>query len=465
MATLVLVEGILSGTTWDIVKAAHAQKIKVFAVAQRPERFTHVADWFEEVLPCDTSQAEAIVEAVYGKVPDLAGLTSTQDNFMPQANEAARRLGLPCLATDVLQSVQDKSLTRDLLAEGLLAKVNPRYRVLTADNRALGDLSEIGQQVVVKPAELFGSILVRRFDGPAGVEDFVAECFDRHGIEGAVLVEEYVAGVEVSAEVYNGRCYGLTEVFIAEGEGGMIEAGQVHPWKADPALYRRGCAIAEGVAEVLGISWGPAHIQFRVRDGEFYLLEVNSRLGGGIVVRIVKEATGIDLATMHVCELVNRTPPPVAGSRDRECFAAGIFLLASTERSGTLVEWEGVEQARAVPGVTDTFLLVPAGNHVTVGHSNMDRLAYVTAVGDSREAVLDSIHRGLGSMKPRFHKDPGSQGAAAGLDALSLKTRSYGTKRAMATAHQAPTSRAPVAAHAEPVVVGGGAVEPEPGVS
>lgn len=75
---------------------------------------------------------------------------------------------------------------------------------------------------------------------------------------------------------------------------------------------------------------------------------------------------------------------PVLPERTSGC--AGIRFL-TTERSGTLVAVDGVDAARALPGVEQVTVTARPGTHVAPAVDAYGRLGHVIAVGDCAQEV------------------------------------------------------------------------------
>jgi biotin carboxylase len=113
-----------------------------------------------------------------------------------------------------------------------------------------------------------------------------------------------------------------------------------------------------------------------------------------MIPRMVEEATGIDLITLMVAKAAGR---PVDTRAKRRRFAAIRFLVAS--RDGRLVGVDGVEQAKAVPGVVDVGLHHPIGKDIVVRHSFQDRLGYVIASAEEGSVASQAAEIGLRTLE------------------------------------------------------------------
>jgi biotin carboxylase len=126
-------------------------------------------------------------------------------------------------------------------------------------------------------------------------------------------------------------------------------------------------------------------------------VEVNPRLAGGMIPRMVQAATGVDLIAATVARAAGR-PPSLAPVHH---WAAAIrFLVAET--GGRLVEIRGLDEARRVPGVVEAGLTRQPGAELVLRQSFEDRLGYVVAAGTDGGAAAAAAEAGLLALKARI---------------------------------------------------------------
>jgi len=124
-----------------------------------------------------------------------------------------------------------------------------------------------------------------------------------------VLVEDFIAGLEVTVSVLCGEALPVIQIVP---KGGFYDyrakytAGQTEyllPAPLDPLLYRRLQEVSVNACEILGCR-GAARVDFMVREREFYCLEVNTIPGmteTSLLPKAAREA-GIDFTAL--CERI-----------------------------------------------------------------------------------------------------------------------------------------------------------------
>ncbi len=186
---------------------------------------------------------------------------------------------LPYTGSGVLASsmAMDKVVTKKLLVYH--GQPTPAFAVCTAADLESGDLPACPPlPVVVKPAREGSTIgigLVREMSELLGA---VHEAL-RH--DQLVLIEEFIAGREVTVGVIDGEALPIVEVVP---EGGFYDyeakytSGRTEyllPAPLASGLYQKLQQAAVEVFNILGCS-GAARIDFMVRDDEFFCLEINT---------------------------------------------------------------------------------------------------------------------------------------------------------------------------------------------
>jgi hypothetical protein len=148
--------------------------------------------------------------------------------------------------------------------------------------------------------------------------------------------------------------------------------------------------VAEAV-RVLGLREGPVHAEARVDGGEVWFLEVAARTIGGLCARSLRFGLGTTLEDLVLRHAVGRLPDD-PGRMARERAAAGAFMVP-IPRAGTLVRIDGVDAARAVPGIEGFEQTIPDGRGVRPLPEGDRYLAFLFARAATPAEVEDALRR------------------------------------------------------------------------
>lgn len=393
----VLVESNTTGTGRDFAEAARRHGLRPVLLARSPARYPYAAELGLDTRELDTGSAAAVTAACHELPPaGLAGITSSSEYFMHTAATVAGALGLPAPAAAAVARCRDKATQRQWLSECDVPV--PDFAVCRTRAQAHGAARAIAAPVVVKPVAGSGSVGVRACADP----DTAAAWADHLLANSLVLVEREIDGPEYSAEVLDGEVVGLTAKHLG-ARPYFVETGHDFPAPVTARVAERLTRVARDAVHALGLVTGPAHVELRLNDdGDPYIIEVNPRLAGGLIPRLVRYATGRDLVGEVVAGLSGR---PVRPANTGNRHASIRFLVPP--RSGVVRDVNGLDLARAVPGVVETSSTLTAGMPIRIENSFSDRKGYVIGVSGAADTAGEIADRAVARIVIEY-QEPGS---------------------------------------------------------
>lgn len=260
-----------------------------------------------DVIQCDTSSLETLSAIVRG-IGNVRFVASTSDAYIEIAARLSERLETPGNNAVAVARCRDKLQLQDLF---WMAEVPyPRtVHVRAADpgtapgaassmsstpsassDPAVGserptlrdELAELRYPLIVKPRQGTGSIGVRQIASFEAMPD---------GSAGDLLCQEFIAGQEFSVESFtdaNGhQLLGITRKFVSKPPH-FLELGHVFPAQLDIDLQERIGRIVCRALDAVGYTFGPAHTEVKVCGGAIYIIEINARLAGGMIPRLME---------------------------------------------------------------------------------------------------------------------------------------------------------------------------------
>jgi biotin carboxylase len=400
----VLVESNTTGSGRLFCGNARRMGLRPVLLARDPDRYPYVEADGIESRRLDTTSLAAVREACANLPGVIAGVTSSSEYFIGISSEVARSLGRPHPDPAAIAVCRNKGRQRERLRDRGLP--GPRFATAGTADEAVAAAAAMALPVVVKPVAGSGSVGVRRCADLDEVSAAAAMALAGElalASPPAVLIEEYLDGVEYSVETFDRTVIGITRKHLGP-EPYFVEIG--HDF---PAVLEPGAAAAIGQAAVsallaLGLGWGGAHVELRTTAAGPRIVEVNPRLAGGMIPRMVQESTGIDMISCHVAKAAGLAELP----RATRALAASIrFLVAPV--AGRLAEVRGVPAAQQVPGVVEVGLTRAAGHDIVLQHSFQDRLGYVIASGADVAIAARAAEEGLRALQPRIDTIAGSE--------------------------------------------------------
>jgi len=210
---------------------------------------------------------------------------------------ALEEAGIPILGTspDAIDLAEDRERFAKLVDK--LQLKQPENGIAYSGEEALAVAHRIGYPVLLRPSYVLGGRAMEIVDSDAQLENYIATAVDVSG-DSPVLVDQYLRdAIECDVDVL---CDG-TDVVVA-GVMQHIEEAGVHsgdsacslpPYSLPDNIVAELERQGEALARSLGVC-GLMNVQFAVKDGEVYLIEVNPRASR--TVPFVAKATGSQIA-------------------------------------------------------------------------------------------------------------------------------------------------------------------------
>ncbi|MER6343558.1 ATP-grasp domain-containing protein [Streptomyces sp. NPDC001595] len=339
------------------------------------------------ILPADTRDGASVAEALrpLRDSGELCGVLAVIDYYVPVVAEAAHALGLPGLDPEAARAARNKLRTREICAEAGVPA--PRFVRAASRDQAAAAAATVGLPCVVKPLTEAASIGVRLCrtadEVVAHYAELTATETDMRGMRkpGGVLVEEYLTGFEVSVETFTTEAgpqvVGVTDKSLA-AHPYFVETGETFPTQLPAAVRDEAERCALDALKAIGHDFGAAHVEIKMTADGPRLVEINARMGGAQIGRVIHEATGLDLLGEVIKAHAGRRPDLTA---PRSGAAASRYLTAADD--GTLRGFSGRDLVDRLPGVVTVDLYARPGAEVRRARSNADVLGHLVVRADT----------------------------------------------------------------------------------
>ena len=227
---------------------------------------------FEHVM--EILRVEQENGTLHGVIVQLGGQTPLK---LANALEAE---GIPILGTtpDAIDLAEDRERFQDLVNR--LGLKQPRNGIASTDEQAMEIAKEIGYPLVIRPSYVLGGRAMEIVRDTPQLERYIREAVVVSG-DSPVLLDSYLSGaIEIDVDAI---CDG-TQVHVA-GIMQHIEEAGVHsgdsacslpPYSLPPGIIAQLRSQTKALALALNVV-GLMNIQFAVKDGDIYLIEVNPR--------------------------------------------------------------------------------------------------------------------------------------------------------------------------------------------
>ncbi|MDR1787671.1 MAG: ATP-grasp domain-containing protein [Treponema sp.] len=376
---LILGAGFLQGPA---IRIAQDLGLEVTAVDGNPDAPCAAwADRFEAIDLKDKERIEALARKLKALPGGLSGVMTCGTDFSAPVAWVAERLGLPGIPYEAALAASDKALMRRVFADAGVP--SPAFTVCGAPPEAP---PAFGFPVVVKPCDNMGGRGCRKAGSLDALRCAVSEAlpFSRSG---RVIVEEYMDGPEFSADalVYDGKITlcGLADRHIFFPPY-FVEMGHTMPTNLEAGRAEALCqAFYQGI-RALGITRGAAKGDLKLTAKGPMIGEIAARLSGGFMSGwTYPYSSGVEPIRGAIRIAIGRDPGSLAPTRAYTSAERAFISLP-----GKIRAIEGVERARAVPGLREFSLRVSAGSRVSFPENNVSKCGNAVSCRERRDDAI-----------------------------------------------------------------------------
>jgi len=211
--------------------------------------------------------------------------------------QALQDAGIPILGTspDAIDLAEDRERFAALINK--LGLLQPANGIARSRDEAIAVAERIGYPVLMRPSYVLGGRAMEIVDGPLQLDDYIQTAVQVSG-DSPVLIDQYLRdAIEVDVDAISDG----TDVVVAGVLQHIEEAGvhsgdsacSIPPYSLTPAIIAEIEKQTAALAKALSVV-GLMNIQFAVKGGQVYLIEVNPRASR--TVPFVAKAIGAPLA-------------------------------------------------------------------------------------------------------------------------------------------------------------------------
>ena len=210
---------------------------------------------------------------------------------------ALEREGIPILGTspDAIDLAEDRERFAKLVNK--LKLMQPMNGIAKSRDEAAAVAARIGYPVLLRPSYVLGGRAMEIVDSEAQLDDYIATAVNVSG-DSPVLVDQYLrdaveCDVDVVADGFEVRIAGVMQHIEEAGVHSGDSACTLPPYSLPADIITEMERQATELAKALKVR-GLMNVQFAVKDGDVYLIEVNPRASR--TVPFVAKAIGQPIA-------------------------------------------------------------------------------------------------------------------------------------------------------------------------
>lgn len=343
----------------------------------------------DEYFNVSTIDIEGVAEVAKTFTPDGI-MTLATDMPMRSIARAVEVCGLHGITMDTAVKSTDKGeMIKAFREHGV---EHPWYFVVSTPEEIKEISMKVDYPCIMKPTDNSGSRGVVLCNSATELEkEYSYTRGESRG--GAVIIEEYLRGSEVSVElmVVDGKVNVLQVTDkLTTGAPHFVEMGHSQPSALQIDDVESIKDLAKRAVTAVGIVNGPAHVEIMLTEKGPRMIELGARMGGDcITTHLVPLSTGIDMVGAVIAQACGDSPD--IESR----FNKGSAIRYFSAPKGVISEIKGVEEAMGIDGVREISFVKSVGDTVCDVGSSTDRVGFVIAQADTAEGAVEICERVL----------------------------------------------------------------------
>lgn len=271
---------IIGGGEIADIYAVKARKIGVKTICFSLPEGAVAKDDVDKFYPINIFEKDELVKIC--REEKINGVIPTTELTISIATYIAQQLGLNGNNLEVMTNITSKNWVRDHLQNTKLIR-QPKY-LFIPNKYKIPSFENIEFPVIVKPTSEGGKRGINVVYKLSDLSDAVNNAFEVDQRNHGIIIEQFLThGMECSVEGLS--YYGDHQIIqitqnLSSGAPHCVELGHSQP--ADISIEMRKKVI-NAIKELLnrvGFKNGATHTEIKIVDGNIYLMELNSRIGG-----------------------------------------------------------------------------------------------------------------------------------------------------------------------------------------
>ncbi|MBS4206946.1 ATP-grasp domain-containing protein [Bacillus sp. FJAT-50079] len=404
MNAIVFIGSHTFGTSFDALTVAKEMGYSVILFTNKKHHTEYSFPTVDHLIfindPFDREQILKPLSRLQIEGIKICACISFIDPFVSFAAELAIELGLSSMSAQSLKRMENKICVREKLKD---LPTSPFYAVLEK-NTSIESFYEANQPLfpcILKPPISNGSKHIQFIDTIRKWK-MGTKLLRKRYPDLPILVEEFISGPQYLIEVivydHEVKIVGVIEQETASDHS-FIMIGYQYPAILVDDDYVNLLQSVEEIIEQLELANGGCHLEMKLSDGKWKLIEINPRMSGGMMNEIIEKGTGINLIkevlTLHLGE------QPMLEKKEKQSVYAKYITVRSP---GTLLRVTGQDKALMHEGVSGVYIKPLNGNILIPPSSMGHRYACIIATAISPDKAKQIAL--LAAKEIKFYLEP-----------------------------------------------------------
>jgi len=404
MQTIVFIETNKSGSSREAIKAAEGLGYFTVLLTNR-QKYLHQRTEFPEVHQMilvqlsNYNEIKKNLSKLQRQGKRIKGIFSFVHSYVHVAASLSEEFCSSVVSTDSILKMENKVLTRELLKGH---PNSPHYALYNPDDFSIEDFIDQAKDylpLIVKCPTSAGSKDVMLANNEDQLKLAIQDLLKKHE---QILLEEYLEGPQYLIEVlvHNGKVHivAIIEQQITLFHRFIVTGYCLLP-NINQRMYNRIFETVSSILHAFQMRNGACHLEMRLVNGVWKLIEINPRISGGAMNRIIEVGYGINLVEETI-QLMLGNEPCLTKKHSKYVYAHYLTV----DSKGKLSKVTGKELSSQYPGVEEVYIKPRKGQIVRPPLSMGDRCGYILASSNSKmEAKRMAIRA---SSNITFYLDP-----------------------------------------------------------
>ncbi|WP_342511550.1 ATP-grasp domain-containing protein [Sporosarcina sp. FSL K6-1522] len=386
MKTIIFIGTNKSGSSREAIKAAERLGYFTILFTNNEKQLRQRKEYTDvhEMIFLDTnnlSEMEKEIMVLQSKGKDIKTIVSFIDSNVHRASILCDAFCKNVTSSKAIGIMENKEQTRTFLNN---QPYTPKFFVIKPGETIAFETitTQLDLPVVVKSPKSTGSKDVLLAKGKEQFEKHTANLLEKNPNE-SIIIEEYIEGDQYLVEAL--ICTSKVQIagimkqeitrgkrFIITGYGVLVDV----PIEVQVGIE----AVLNSVISQFDIQNGALHLELRRSANGWKLIEINPRISGGAMNKMLQAAFGFNLVEETLKLYLGGNP-----SIQPRCMNHVFTQYLVVSKKGTLGKVTGKQRARNSPGVIEVYVKPKKGTKLMPPLSMGHRYAYVIAAGPSME--------------------------------------------------------------------------------
>lgn len=348
----------------------------------------------------DYDQVKKIIIKILKQGKQINGILSFIDPFVHVAAVLSEEFCPGVVSADPIRKMEDKVLTRELLKD---LPMSPHYAIFSPGDslEVFIDKQKRYLPLIVKSPLSTGSKDVLLANDENQLKQSMLKLLIKKE-NTQILLEEYLTGPQylIEALVHNGKVHiiAIIEQEITFSKR-FIVTGYCLLADIDQDFYDKIYETVSSILQAFEMKNGACHLELRLVQGTWKLIEINPRISGGAMNRIIETAYGINLVEETI-QLFLGNDPYLFKKQNKYVYCHYITINSK----GRLMKVTGKNRCSQYHGVEEVYIKPRKGMILRPPLSMGDRYAYVIASSDAKEEAKRIAKEAAKEIE--FHIEP-----------------------------------------------------------